>query len=383
MRPEAASNRLPEIEVLRACAVAAVVLCHAHGNLVLRPHHVFDWLIARTRLDRGVDLFFAISGFVISRALLPQLAACRRRGDFITVAMGFWIRRAWRLLPSAWLWLVIILAASLWFNQSGAFMSPQANAWAMLAGVFDFANFRMAQTMFHTDYGASFAWWSLSLEEQFYLLLPPCAYLAGRFLPLAMLGVLFSEAFRLRTMLMVLTRTDAILLGCLLAMAARMRGFHGLGARLAPIYARGLAVVAAVALVTVGVGDNPINRYAIITVALLSTGLVYLACQDRGLLIADGWPRRLLCAIGARSFGLYLIHIPAFCAAREIFFRNGAPRDETIVALTGIALLLFASELNWRFVEQPLRDRGRHVAARFAARRLILQSASLEHPHAA
>ena len=104
-------------------------------------------------------------------------------------------------------------------------------------------------------------------------------------------------------------------------------------------------------------------------VALVSGALVFLAAQDRGLILGAGAVRSLFIWVGARSYAIYLIHAPAFLAAREIWFRIGPQSSEIPVALTALALLLVGAELNWRLVERPLRAYGVRVADRFVMRR--------------
>jgi peptidoglycan/LPS O-acetylase OafA/YrhL len=366
-----AGARLPEIEALRGLAVAGVILHHSVGNLVLSQHRAFGWLMRHADYWTGVDLFFAISGFVIARSLLPGLRACRDTTAFFTVAGAFWIRRAWRLLPSAWLWLALCLLLSVAFNRSGVFLTPRANAWALLAGVFDFANLRFADAMFRYPYGASFAWWSLSLEEQFYLVLPPLAVLSGRFLPLILLPPLIWQFTSHRTLLLMVFRTDAILLGVLLACWEPLPSFRAAGTALGRLPAaaqHGMAAALVVALGVLGTHNPALNRYTIGLIALVSAALVFLAAQDSGLLLPAGRARAALVWLGARSYALYLIHIPAFFAAREIWFRLGVSPGDAVLALTGGVLLFAAAELNWRVVEQPLRSYGARLARRFTAR---------------
>jgi peptidoglycan/LPS O-acetylase OafA/YrhL len=371
------NRRLPEIEVLRAIAVMGVVFHHAYGNLITRRHHVIDLLNHQVDFATGVDLFFAISGFVIARTLLPSIGGCRSARQFITVAAAFWIRRAARLLPSAWVWLLLILAAAAWFNRTGVFGSVQTNAWALLAGVLDYANLRFAWHFGKSFYGASFAWWSLSLEEQFYLLLPPLAFLFGRFLwPLLVLVVLVQFPTVPDGLLGVVFRNQAIVLGVLLAIAEPGAWFARPGAWLAnrPRWLQAaLSLALILALGALG-ARGLVARAGIGLIALASVALVYLAAQDRGLILRDGLPRRLLAYVGARSYGIYLIHVPAFFAARELFSRagfGGTPSLGTEFALcaTAMAILLLCAELNWRLLEHPLRIRGARAAQRFAARR--------------
>jgi peptidoglycan/LPS O-acetylase OafA/YrhL len=84
--------------------------------------------------------------------------------------------------------------------------------------------------------------------------------------------------------------------------------------------------------------------------------------------------KRVMLWVGSRSYALYLIHIPAFFLAREIWFRIEPPgtvldrRFALRLALTGFGLLLVLTELNYRFVEVPLRRRGARIAQRIAQR---------------
>ena len=365
-----ASRRLPEIEVLRGLAVAGVIVHHSYGNLLPTTNQPLTRFMHTLDYGTGVDLFFAISGFVIARTLLPAITASRTRRDFTTTACVFWIRRAWRLLPSAWLWLALCLAASAWFNRAGLFGDVATNAWAGLAGALDFANIRLALVFGHSFYGTSFAWWSLSLEEQFYLLLPPAAFLLRRRLPLVLMAlVVLQFPLRPHTLWPILFRNQAILLGVLLACWQPHPSFRRAGEWLArwPAPARWFpAACLILALGALGVA-GPAPRCMIGLIALTSAALVYLAAQDTGLILQAGAARRVMLWLGARSYALYLIHIPAFFAAREICFRLGAPGNELAAAFLGLALLLIAAELNWRLLENPLRRRGALIAENYAA----------------
>jgi peptidoglycan/LPS O-acetylase OafA/YrhL len=67
--------------------------------------------------------------------------------------------------------------------------------------------------------------------------------------------------------------------------------------------------------------------------------------------------------IGARSYGFYLIHVPAFCIVHEIWFRLGQPAADSALVLASAALVLVLAELNWRLVEQPWRAYGARAVA--------------------
>jgi len=103
--------------------------------------------------------------------------------------------------------------------------------------------------------------------------------------------------------------------------------------------------------------------------------LVLLASHNRGLLIQDGVMRRLLTFLGARSYGLYLIHGPAFFLTREIWYKLSpenavfGPEYSLRFLAAGLLLLFLLNEINYRFVEVPLRLRGRAIAERFEGSR--------------
>ena len=191
-------GKIADIELLRGMAVIFVLIEHL-------PLNLFPWMSGQgTRLYyyfgfwTGVDLFFAISGFVITRSLLPMLEMTSGAAAFFNATLSFWVRRAWRLLPSAWLWLAIILVLSLAFNHSHAFWSFRANLEATVAAVLDVANFRILLVYGKSEPGVAFPYWSLSLEEQFYILLPIALFFAGRRLPWVLGALILAQFFIVR-----------------------------------------------------------------------------------------------------------------------------------------------------------------------------------------
>jgi hypothetical protein len=109
-------------------------------------------------------------------------------------------------------------------------------------------------------------------------------------------------------------------------------------------------------------------------VALVSALLVLIASYDGDYLMARGPLKKLLLGVGARSYTLYLVHIPAFFATREIWWRIAGPHPRHDAAytipycLTAAALLIGLAELNYRLVETPLRLRGARIARGLALR---------------
>src|SRR5690554_7809237 len=78
----------------------------------------------------------------------------------------------WRLLAAGLELLTCVFGLRNFFNESNSFGSLSANIDASIAGFFHFANFRFYSTFLQSEYGVSFVYWSLSLEEQFYFLFP-------------------------------------------------------------------------------------------------------------------------------------------------------------------------------------------------------------------
>jgi peptidoglycan/LPS O-acetylase OafA/YrhL len=373
------SSRNSDIEVLRGIAVIYVVVFHAYGNLITWRTPELNLAFRYFAGWSGVDLFFVISGFVIARSLIPRLETCADKKQYWTTSIAFWVRRYWRLLPSSWLWIGLVLLCCLFFNSSGAFGTFRVNLEGGLAAILQVANFYLAAT-FGTPGGAGalFHLWSLSLEEQFYLLLPILILVSGRWLPYFLgAAVLLQLASTRSGLYEMMLRTDGILLGVLLAMFSRSEAYR----LFEPVFLKKMRLlkflvlgILLVSLAVMGSEHLDLVSHRVSMITLVSFLLVFIASYDGDYLLQKGPLKNLFMWIGSRSYAIYLIHIPAFCLAREIWFRLGQPASpnfnpaylDQLVITAGLLILLF-SELNYRFVELPLRLKGREIARRIEA----------------
>jgi peptidoglycan/LPS O-acetylase OafA/YrhL len=375
--------RIADIELLRGIAILFVLIEHLPFNLVVWRSPTLIVLHSYFGLWTGVDLFFAISGFVIARSLLPALDRCGDPVAFWNATIAFWIRRGWRLLPAAWLWLAFLLAASIWFNRSGAFGTFAVNLSMTVAALLDFANIHISQRLTnHLTLGAAFPYWSLSLEEQFYFILPLLAFIVRTRLPILAGLLVAGQLFLPRQEMtdLVNLRSDGLLLGVLIAIWTQ----HPTHRQCEPTglahsrWGR-LAILVMPLWLLSGMGSNTMNlvpfRFGM--VALLSALLVFIASYDRDYLLRDGALKRLFTWFGSRSYSLYLTHIPAYFATRELWWRIEPPGTDFGTgafagrfALTAIILLFCFSEFTFRMVETPLRRRGAAIARRLTQRPL-------------
>src|SRR5579863_7835166 len=104
-------KRNNDIEMLRGVAILFVLADHIFGfwdipNLQSTlDHYASFW--------GGVDLFFAISGFVIAQSLLRSMIGLQSAQDKVRALVSFWIKRVWRLWPAAWFWLMVPFVVAL------------------------------------------------------------------------------------------------------------------------------------------------------------------------------------------------------------------------------------------------------------------------------
>ncbi|MBV9995263.1 MAG: acyltransferase [Caulobacteraceae bacterium] len=334
----------PDIDGLRAVAVLVVVLYHA-GVAAASGGFV------------GVDIFFVISGYVISKSLLGDIEA----GRFSVT--GFYERRIKRIFPALFVTMAVTFVAAVALLLPTYLLDYCKSLIATAAFVSNlyfwknsgyFANGADLRPLLHT--------WSLSVEEQFYIFAPLTLFVVFRFFrkrwalaltPLALaslgLSVFASKVGPTANFFLLPTRAWELLLGALVALTA-----------LPSVRARWLREL----LAALGASGVAFAVFAY-TPATPFPGIAALPpCLGAALLIHVGscggsWPTRLLAlppmvAIGLVSYSLYLVHWPIISFLTYYQLRAPGPAEAPLVVGASLALA-YAS---WRFVEQPFRSRS-------------------------
>lgn len=374
----AAPVRLSGLDGLRAIAVAAVVLFHA------------DFYWARGGY-LGVDLFFIISGFLITGLLAREVDATGRvrLGDF------YW-RRAKRLLPASWLMMVTAVVMAALFARDAL---PHLRT-DTLASLLYVTNWELLHS--NTSYFEATGrqpllqhLWSLAIEEQFYIVWAPLALLVlpriGRralaFIAIA-LGVASAAwmavlAYKMgypeqgdpsRLYFGTDTHGFALLFGAALGLCwqpSRKTSSPGL-IRHAGGLLLGLAALAGMGALFAVMGEETPTLYPWGFLLAALAGLLLVATATHpGLIFGRCLDVRPLRWIGERSYGIYLWHWPIFMLTRPGIDLRGL--DGNSVFALRIAATLVIAALSYRFVETPIRHGAieRIVRdARTASRRL-------------
>jgi peptidoglycan/LPS O-acetylase OafA/YrhL len=371
------TSRIDDIEILRAIAVLFTMFDHVPFMLPEKSH-VIGTIFRYMTFWSGVDLFFAISGFVIARSLIEKIASVEGREEFWRTSLSFWIRRAYRIWPSSWLWLAIVVLCSAAFASRGTFAPLNVNAQSAAYAFFQVQNFHAWNCVSHAHYSDCFgdvgAWWSLSLEEQFYIALPFAILMFRNRLPyvLAVFATIQILLPRPPLSFLWVVRTDAICLGVLLAVFTQSPLYK----RLHPAFLerRTLAVpmvlLLLILLSVVPEDSGKLNLVPLSTgaVAIIAAALVAIASFDRNYIVRNRFLKILLLWVGSRSYSIYLIHFPAVLMMRTlwkvvepegtVFGANYSLRY--VVAWLAITFVL--SEISHRLVELPMRTIGRRVA---------------------
>lgn len=326
-----------DIQVLRGLAVLVVMMYHAGFPLVENGY-------------LGVDIFFVISGFLITRIILADI----EKGCFSF--REFYFRRARRLLPAAFTVFLFTALASAFFLSSPAL-------WSLLAQLLASMTF-MANIFFwqETNYFAGAAdlmpllhIWSLSLEEQFYFVLPLLLVKSGKsfrlklLLMLAFASLLFCNWLVMHdapaAFFLLPSRAWELLLGSILATGMMPVVTNKNAGNFLGVFCICLIILA----LAIDFGhEHP--RYNAMAVCFSTFMLIWL---NSGFL-SCGIHVRAMAKVGDISYSLYLVHWPLMAIARNLWVDGEVP---PIIYFMLFAISFPLAVVLYKFIEQPYRLR--------------------------
>lgn len=348
--------RMAGLDALRAVAVLLVIVNHL-GPDRIGPVMVFDGSV-------GVELFFVISGFLITWLLLGEHA---RHGR---IALGaFYQRRVARLLPASLAYVLL--------GMGLLALREQPIPWgAVVSTLLYGTNYYQAFTGAASHYLSHC--WSLAVEEQFYLVWPflLAALLRRGQSPRRALAVSIPLVWLYKAVLIfgfgvgedylyraLETRMDQLCAGCLLAVLLTAPRWRRLFEQLArwrwplPALVAGVLLSTTLLRETGVVADQQLYGFALETVLLcLLLPLVLIEARGQGMLAAC-LNAPVLVLIGQISYGMYLYHPFVVHPVRNAVVRMGGPPALGILA--AVVVLVGLAWASFRWFEEPVRERLR------------------------
>jgi peptidoglycan/LPS O-acetylase OafA/YrhL len=355
--------RAPGLDGIRALAVLAVMGFHAGA-----PELSGGFL--------GVDVFFVLSGFLITDLLVVQYDRLGRLD-----LKGFWARRARRLLPPLAVMLVIVTAAATVIEPS----QESSLRLALLAAATYTSNWY--QIAHHVSYFASIGpmppldhLWSLAIEEQFYLIWPLllwlfilklndrrariAATLIGAGLSALAMALEYTPGGNPSAVYYgTYTHASALLIGAALALACPLATLASTSAeqtrRLDVAGIAGLAVLAW-AIGHFSGSDPAVYPVGLIIAAVGATGLVAAAASNGVISAMTSLPP--LRWLGIRSYAMYLWHWPVIALTDAVVGQAAASSPWLWIMEVAVTIALAA--VSWQFIEGPILRNGFRVTCR-------------------
>ncbi|MGZ4816822.1 MAG: acyltransferase family protein [Terriglobales bacterium] len=338
--------QIPELDGVRGIAILLVMICHSAvwlSNSALRS------VLVEGRI--GVDLFFVLSGFLITGILLNSQQQRR-------ALRNFYVRRALRIWPLYFAFLLMT------FVVARRMVPPHVAVWPYLLLIQNFFYFANAGPLLDPT-------WSLAVEEQFYVLWPWIALRVSRKTVLKICCAVLVVSPVLRCALRLaggseefvyantLCRLDGIAMGGLIAAWVRIEGYE----------VERLKTFARIGMISGGIGTALCSGMAVPFATELSYSFVAitfggllawaLAAQGSELMTARALRSYGLTAMGRVSFALYLFNLPIYTfmhghlASRFLLFMPAAIAG-VIRVVAGNVLLLVAAGVSWKFFEKPI-----------------------------
>jgi peptidoglycan/LPS O-acetylase OafA/YrhL len=361
-RPNSAQH-IPELDGIRGLAIALVIMYHFGGfegrgplEKLLSSVFGFGW--------SGVDLFFVLSGFLITNILL-ETKTCT---NYFRI---FYLRRVLRIFPLYFLVIFIffhVVVPVAHSHHKLLVLATQTEPWYWIY----LANWPIGH---HNSISVLVPYWSLSVEEQFYAVWPMVVFLSSRKVLACIAAAIIATAFVLRCVyspspggifVYVWTplRMDALALGALCGLVYRNREWSAMSGRwLTP-----LAASAAVMLILIFVwsgttsGDAPpIQRYGFLMLGVLYSCLVLSsAIGSQSGSLSRVLTAKPLVRLGTVSYGVYVLHyffvflLGALVPQLRPLSAVPTVARSFLLIVVGGGLSYGVAEVSWRLFEKPI-----------------------------
>lgn len=324
---------------------------------------------------QGVDLFFVISGYVITKSMYRHIDHPGRVN--FKDGLRFWMRRAYRTMPPAVIWLTVVLSITMY---TGWYGSDDNNLMHAHAAAFQYANYYNVACSSQGTCGLFSYYWSLSLEEQFYLFLPiAMLVMTRRQLSLFMLlgGIVAALVFTKSAFLLHLPidfsllqpfRTDGLMFGVALALFEPGKTMIAIKKFLKKnsVFSFLLCLIAHIVLWTRGSSLPFFAFNAYISPGTVSAILVLVAISAPGRVIPGNAIRRFFVFLGNISFSLYLSHVIIIYSFQNYMGMHGfnLPNGFGYVpyALMVFITVAVVSKISYALIEAPFQKLGRKLS---------------------
>ena len=357
----------PELDSLRFFAFLGVFVCHTlpfEASFYRGLHLPMPWLWGATVKAgaAGVDLFFALSAFLITSLLLRER---EQTGDISL--KSFYIRRILRIWPLYFLVIGIGIALS-------HTMPNQNLPWYYVAGYLLFIG-NWIHAIFGRPESIVFPLWTVSIEEQFYLIWPLLMKKLDRrgLIISALVMFLTATAFRIGFVLAGVSggyiyygstaRCDSMALGILIALFADQLPKLTTTARVLLVSGGLVGWIVASAWLTDQPG--PISMREVpgrLIISVAAAAMLYGCLYSRNKLFTGSW----LVSLGKVSYGLYLLHLVGLLIAKSLLHPVSGAAQLASKAI-GFILTLILAFASYRWVESPflrMKDRFARVLSR-------------------